>query len=93
MSTASLNRTATNLADGGEALPRSLSLGESRYGYPDLTIHRLSASHHGDTLRTLGHAAEYLVNSRPFSPEIEETADDREAVRILIRLSREVFDE
>ena len=28
-----------------------------------------------------------------FSPEVEETAGDREAVRMLMRLSREVFDE
>jgi hypothetical protein len=34
-----------------------------------------------------------MVNSRMFSPQIEETAGDREAVRILMRLSREVFDE
>jgi hypothetical protein len=41
----------------------------------------------------LGHAAEYLVNSRMFSPESMETAGDREAIHILMRLSREVFDE
>lgn len=58
-----------------------------------MTIHRRSSSHHGDTLRKLGHAAEYLVNSRMFSPEIVETAGDREAVHILMRLSSEIFDE
>jgi hypothetical protein len=93
MSTASLNGTRTDSADERSALPLSLSLAESRYGHSDLTIHRRSTSHHGNTLRTLGHAAEYLVDSRLFSLEIGETAGDREAVRILMRLSREIFDE
>ena len=93
MSTASLNRSKIDPADEPAVLPRSLSLAESRYDYPDLTIHRRSATHHGSTLRTLGHAAEYLVNSRLFSLEVMETAGDREAVRILMRLSREVFNE
>ena len=44
-------------------------------------------------LRTLGHAAEYLVNSRASSIERPVTGEDREAVRILMRQSREVFEE
>ena len=60
---------------------------------PDLTVHRRTVSHHGRALRTLGHAAEYLVNSRAFSIERPGTIADSEAVRILMRLSREVFEE
>ena len=33
----------------------------------DLTIHRITETHHGRTLLTLGHAAEYLANSRRYS--------------------------
>jgi hypothetical protein len=91
MSTA-LIRITTDRADEFGAFSSSVPFGESRYGVPDLTIHRRSVSHHGDTLRILGHAAEYLINSRLFSPEIMES-DDREAIRILTCLSRQVFDE
>jgi 23S rRNA maturation-related 3'-5' exoribonuclease YhaM len=41
----------------------------------------------------LGHAAEYLVNTRSTSISQAEAATDRQAVRILMRLSREVFEE
>lgn len=58
-----------------------------------LTIHRRSETHHGLTLRTLGHAAEYLASSRIASMDAREAAANREAVHILMRLSREVFDE
>ena len=73
-------------------MPKSLSL-SSWQRCPDLTIHRCTVSHHGQALRTLGHAAEYLVNSRAFSIERPVTREDREAVRILMRQSREVFEE
>jgi hypothetical protein len=55
----------------------------------DLTIHRITKTHHG---RTLGHAAEYLAHSRRF--QIDETEDSSaEAIHILMELSRSVFDE
>lgn len=60
-------------------------------GKVDLTIHRRTKTHHGQTLRLLGHAAEYLVESRRFMMSAGR-ADD-EAVRILMRLSREIFEE
>jgi hypothetical protein len=72
--------------------PQSLSLSLWQRA-PDLTVHRRTVSHHGRALRTLGHAAEYLVNSRAFSIERPGTIADSEAVRILMRLSREVFEE
>ncbi|MBS1799172.1 MAG: hypothetical protein JSS95_05030 [Acidobacteria bacterium] len=56
-----------------------------------LTIHRRSRSHHGATLQTLGHAAEHLA-ARSFAAEATD-AGDREATHILMRLSREVFDD
>ena len=59
---------------------------------PLRTIHRRTDSHHGSTLRTLGHAAEYLAASEP-SPLEHRDAGDPEAIHILMRLSREVFEE
>ena len=75
-----------------DVMPQSLSLSSWRRT-PDLTIHRRAVSHHGHALRTLGHAAEYLITSRAFSIERPETIADREAVQILMRLSREIFEE
>ena len=59
----------------------------------DLTIHRITKTHHGRTLLTLGHAAEYLVNSRRYSSREFDVAADREAIHLLMRLSRSVFDD
>jgi hypothetical protein len=60
---------------------------------PDLTIHRLTRTHHGRTLLMLGHAAEYLVNSRRYAVRGKATDSDDEAVHVLMGLSRVVFDE
>lgn len=59
----------------------------------NLTIRRISKTHHGRTLQMLGHAAEYLVNSRRFLVAESSSADDEEAMRILLRLSSSVFQE
>ena len=59
----------------------------------DLTIHRLTRSHHGRTLLMLGHAAEYLVDSRRYLAYGKASDSDNEAVHILMSLSREVFDD
>lgn len=60
-------------------------------GRPDLTIHRKTDTHHGATLQILGHAAEYLLESRRYL--MSAPGGDAEAIHILMRLSREVFDE
>jgi hypothetical protein len=60
---------------------------------PDLTIHRRTSTHHGRTLLTLGHAAEYLVHSRMFLSAEPASQADTEAVHILMQLSRMVFNE
>ena len=41
----------------------------------------------------LGHAAEYLVNSRRFLRRAKVNDSDNEAIHILMSLSRTVFDE
>lgn len=60
-------------------------------GRADLTIHRRTDTHHGSTLQILGHAAEYLTGSRMFMRTARKA--DQEAIHILMRLSREVFEE
>jgi hypothetical protein len=62
----------------------------------DLTIHRITQTHHGRTLLTLGHAAEYLTNSRRYSTHSAQRIDhvaNVEALHILMGLSRRVFEE
>ena len=64
---------------------------------PDLTIHRIRRTHHGRTLLLLGHAAEHLaeprisLHAKPETPSDPRSTED--AIHILLRLSREVFDE
>jgi hypothetical protein len=59
----------------------------------DLTIHRITKSHHGRTLLLLGHATEYLANSRRFTMLRYDDSADEEAIHILMGLSRQVFEE
>ena len=75
-----------------QALP-SLSQGRAVSSAGDLTIHRITRTHHGRTLLTLGHAAEYLANSRRYSTEKVDHAANVDAIHILMELSRSVFDD
>lgn len=71
----------------------SLSEGRAVSSAGDLTIHRITKTHHGRTLLTLGHAAEYLANSRRYSTRRFDHAAEVEAIHILMGLSRSVFEE
>jgi hypothetical protein len=71
----------------------SLSQGREAGRAGDLTIHRITSTHHGRTLLTLGHAAEYLANSRRYSTEKVDHAANVEAIHILMELSRSVFED
>ena len=71
----------------------SLSQGREASKAGDLTIHRITGTHHGRTLLTLGHAAEYLANSRRYSIEKVDHAANVEAIHILMELSRSVFED
>src|ERR1700753_1696206 len=71
----------------------SLSGGRAASSAGDLTIHRLTETHHGRTLLTLGRAAEYLVNSRRYSTRVFDLEAEVEAVHLLMELSRTVFEE
>jgi hypothetical protein len=71
----------------------SLSQGRAVSRAGDLTIHRITSTHHGRTLLMLGHAAEYLANSRRYSAEKVDHAANIEAIHILMELSRSVFDD
>lgn len=71
----------------------SLSGGRAASRAGDLTIHRITGTHHGRTLLTLGPAAEYLANSRRYSTQAYDHEAEVEAVHILLELSRSVFEE
>ena len=71
----------------------SLSQGKAVSRVGDLTIHRITGTHHGRTLLTLGHAAEYLATSRRYSAEKVDHAANIEAIHILMELSRDVFED
>jgi hypothetical protein len=75
-----------------ESFP-SLSQGREAFHAGDLTIHRITETHHGRTLLMLGRAAEYLVNSRRYSTRAYDRAAEVEAIHILMGLSRSVFEE
>lgn len=57
------------------------------------SVRRRANREQGHALEILGHAVEYLVDSRMFLIEEPATMADSEAVQILMRLSREVFSE
>lgn len=71
----------------------SFSQGRARSSVGDLTIHRITSTHHGRTLLILGHAAEYLVSSRRYSTQEYDHNAETEAVHLLMELSRRVFEE
>ena len=71
----------------------SLSAGRTVSGVGDLTIHRITETHHGRTLLTLGHAAEYLANSLRYSTRKTDPKAEAEAIHLLMTASRAVFDE
>ena len=71
----------------------SLSDGREVSYVGDLTIHRLTETHHGRTLLMLGRAAEYLVNSRRYSTRVVDREAEVEAVHLLMGLSRSIFEE
>jgi hypothetical protein len=71
----------------------SLSTGRSVSTVGDLTIHRITDTHHGRTLLTLGHAAEHLADSRQYSDRKVDHEANVEAIHILMGASRAVFEE
>jgi hypothetical protein len=56
-----------------------------------LGVRRRSSPQQGRALEILGHAVEYLVDSRMFQIDRPTTRADAEATQILMLLSREVF--
>ena len=56
-------------------------------------VRRRGSREQGKALEFLGHSVEYLVDSRLFTKDEAVARNDREAVQILMRASREVFAE
>ena len=56
-------------------------------------VRRRGTAAQGQALEVLGHAVEYLIDSRMWGFGSGDPSDDREATQILMRKSREVFAE
>jgi hypothetical protein len=56
-------------------------------------VRRRGSAAQGQALETLGHAIEYLIDSQLWRGRDYDPKNDREAIQILMRLSREVFGE
>ncbi len=56
-------------------------------------VRRRGSSEQGRALETLGHAVEYLVDSRMRCGNPHTAAGERDAIEILMRLNRAVFSE
>ena len=57
----------------------------------DISVSRRPTVQQGRALEILGHAIEYLIDSRMFLIDEPANKADEQATRILMRLSREVF--
>jgi hypothetical protein len=61
---------------------------------PGLTpVRRRANPTQGQALVTLGHAVEYLIDSRLWQPGEFDQQNEQEAIQILMRMSRAVFSE
>ncbi len=56
-------------------------------------VRRRGSLQQGFALETLGHAVEYLVDSRLFAQNDADAQSDQEAIQLLMRMSRAVFSE
>lgn len=56
-------------------------------------VRRRGSAEQGRALETLGHAVEYLVDSRLRFGDPQAAAGERDAIEILMRLNRAVFSE
>lgn len=59
---------------------------------PD-AVRRRGSLQQGFALEALGHAVEYLIDSRMFATTTDDARTDQEAIQLLMRLSRAVFQE
>ena len=81
-------------------LPQSVSLwsdvllqGERRKGERRQSVARRPGREQGMALEILGHAVEYLIDSRMFLTAAPYTKAEQEAVQMLMSSSRQVFEE
>ena len=74
------------------AQPPSIPHSEVRRARP-ACVRRRASYEQGRALETLGHAVEYLVDSRLRFDDPQAAAGERDAIELLIRLNRAVFSE
>jgi|GEM_PF-2677994 len=72
---------------------RTTTSGASQKSVDGRIVQRRGSMAQGHALETLGHAVEYLVDSRMFMEDAGDPTSQREAVQILMRMSRTVFSE
>ena len=82
---------APEQSEAKSAAPMVLPGGETR-GCAESTRRR-GTLEQGRALETLGHAVEYLVDTRLFDLGEHNVRDGQEAVQIMMRMSRAVFAE
>lgn len=89
MATAALRASCDlNTEGAGQAGDRSGALPD-----PRKAIRRRANLKQGFALEALGHAVEYLVDSRLFNQNDADAHSDQEAIQVLMRMSRAVFAE
>lgn len=91
MATASAPFAAADSADSIQSNGSEMALVRSSRVQP--APRRRGSAQQGRALETLGHAVEYLVDSRMFLVERSSAKAEQEAVQILMRMSRSVFSE
>ena len=79
----------TQLTSGRSAPVRQR---EVRHARPT-SVRRRGSSEQGRALETLGHAVEYLVDSRMRFNDPQAAAGEKDAIELLMRLNRAVFSE
>lgn len=75
------------------SLPSAPAVVSAQPHQGDRAVRRRGTLEQGQALETLGHAVEYLIDSRLFQSGDHNHRDEHEAVQILMRLSRAVFAE
>jgi hypothetical protein len=66
---------------------------QDRAPHEERRVRRRANQEQGRALETLGHAIEYLMDSRLYAAEATDPRSDAEAVNLLMGLSRAVFAE
>lgn len=94
MSTAAIPGDFTSVSPGSQLLPEFAGIAPPiRARVQPISVRRRANAKQGRALEIIGHAIEYLVDSRLFITSGLDERGEQEAVQILMRTSRAVFAE